>query len=126
MPKEGKRPRARGATLGYAIVLLARSERPSGQAFLAGAVAAWSLSWIGSLLAGAVPAWSLSWIGSLLATAKLRDDALLGGLSLEAGFWLQAVSIVVTVIGTILVGFGNGARSRTATTDTRTQVGVMP
>ena len=72
-----------------AIVGLTRSERPSGRAFLAGAVAAWSLTWI----------------GSLLQTANLRDDAI-GGLSLEIGFWLQALSIGVAVIGTILVGFG--------------------
>jgi hypothetical protein len=74
-----------------AIVGLTRSERPSGRAFLAGAVAAWSLTWI----------------GSLLQSASLREGATIpGGLSLEAGFWLQAVSIGVAVIGTILVGFG--------------------
>jgi hypothetical protein len=72
-----------------AIVGLTRSERLSVRAFLAGAVAAWSLTWI----------------GSLLQTANLREDAI-GGLSLEVGFWLQAVSIGVAVIGTILVGFG--------------------
>jgi hypothetical protein len=69
-----------------AIVGLTRIERPSG----------------GALLAGAVAAWSLTWIGSLLQTASLRHSAI-GRLSLEAGFWLQAVSIGVAVIGTILV-----------------------
>ena len=54
-------------------------------------------------LAGAVSAWSLTWIGSLLQSADLREGTLTGGLSLEAGFWLQAVSIGVAVIGTILV-----------------------
>jgi hypothetical protein len=70
-----------------AIIGLTRSERPSGRAFLAGAVAAWSLTWI----------------GSLLQSASLREGAIIGGLSLEVGFWLQAVSIGVAVIGTILV-----------------------
>jgi hypothetical protein len=72
-----------------AIVGLTRSERPSVRACLAGAVAAWSLTWI----------------GSLLQTANFRESAI-GGLSLEIGFWLQAVSIGVAVIGTILVGLG--------------------
>jgi hypothetical protein len=67
-----------------AIIGLTRGERPSEHAFLAGAVAAWSLSWI----------------GSLLQSARLGGGS---GLSLEAGFWLQAVSIGVAVIGTILV-----------------------
>jgi hypothetical protein len=81
-----------------AIVGLTRSEHPSG----------------GALLAGAVAAWSLTWIGSLLQTASLRDSAI-GWLSLEAGFWLQAVSIGVTVIGTILVATRRtGAHERDA------------
>jgi hypothetical protein len=70
-----------------AIVGLTRGERPSLRAFLAGAVAAWSLTWL----------------GSLLQAANLRDNALSGRLSLEVGFWLQAVSIGVASIGTILV-----------------------
>ena len=83
-----------------AIVGLTRSERPSGHAFLAGAVAAWSLSWI----------------GSLLQSARLGGgSAVSGGLSLEAGFWLQAVSIAVAVIGTILVAARRmGAHERDA------------
>jgi hypothetical protein len=72
-----------------AIIGLTRSERPSGRAFLAGAVAAWSLTST----------------GVLLQTASLRESAI-GVLSLEIGFWLQVVSIGVAVIGTILVGFG--------------------
>jgi hypothetical protein len=74
-----------------AFLGLTRGERPSLPAFLAGAVAAWSLTWI----------------GSLLRAANLRENALTGRLSLEVGFWLQAVSIGVAVIGTILVGVGN-------------------
>jgi hypothetical protein len=74
-----------------AIVGLTRSERPSGRAFLTGAVVAWSLTWI----------------GSLLQSASLREETTIPeGLSLEVGFWLQAVSIGGAVIGTILVGFG--------------------
>jgi hypothetical protein len=69
-----------------AIIGLTRSERPSG----------------GALLVGAAAAWSLTWIGTLLQTASLSESAI-GTLSLEAGFWLQAVSIGVVVIGTILV-----------------------
>jgi hypothetical protein len=64
-----------------ALVGLMRGERQSASGFLAGAVSAWSLTWI----------------GLLLQSASL--------LSLEAGFWLQALSIGVAVIGTILVGF---------------------
>ena len=50
-----------------------------------------------ALLVGAVVAWSLTWIGALLRLGTLLDA------SLEIGFWLQAVSIGVAVIGTILV-----------------------
>jgi hypothetical protein len=82
-----------------AIVGLTRSDHLSGRAFLAGAVAAWSLTWI----------------GSLLQAAKHLEVALPEGVSLESGFWLQAVSIGVAVIGTILVGVGkryaNGGRT---------------
>jgi hypothetical protein len=45
-----------------AILGLTRGERPSLRAFLAGAVAAWSLTWI----------------GSLLRAATLRENALTG------------------------------------------------
>ena len=76
------------AVVVVALVGLTRGERQSGRGFLAGAVSAWSLTWI----------------GSLLQTASLREGATIpGGLSLEAGFWLQAVGIGVTFIGTILV-----------------------
>lgn len=55
------------------------------------------------LLAGAVSSWSLTWIGSLLQSAGLRESTISRGLSLETGFWLQAASIGVAVIGTMLV-----------------------
>ena len=70
-----------------ALVGLIRGERQSGRGFLAGAVSAWSLTWI----------------GSLLQSASLREATIPRGLSLDAGFWLQALSICVAVIGTILV-----------------------
>jgi hypothetical protein len=91
-----------------AIVGLTRSDHPSGRAFLAGAVAAWSLSWI----------------GSLLQTANIREDALPEGVSLESGFWLQAVSIGVTVIGTILVGFGKRSHVKDSHDRYATEEGV--
>ena len=76
------------AVVVVALVGLTRGDRQSGRGFLAGAVSAWSLTWI----------------GSLLQSADLREGATApGGLSLEAGFWLQAVSIGVAVIGTIMV-----------------------
>jgi hypothetical protein len=87
------------------------SWNPGGVMFLFGGVAAvvavavfglarrqqWTgLPW---LLVGTVAAWSLTWIGFLIymGTIGLED------LTLEIGFWLQAVSIGVAVIGTILV-----------------------
>ena len=76
------------AVVVVALVALTRGERQSARGFLAGAVSAWSLTWI----------------GSLLQSADVREGATIPrGLSLEAGFWLQAVSIGVAVIGTILV-----------------------
>jgi hypothetical protein len=59
-------------------------------------------SWRG-FLAGAVTAWSLTWIGSLLQSASLYGGGSIRGLSLEVGFLLQAVSIGVVIIGTILL-----------------------
>lgn len=51
-----------------------------------------------AFLGGAVVAWSLTWIGAMLRLGTFLDDT-----SLEMGFWLQAVSIGVAVIGTLLV-----------------------
>ena len=82
-----------------AIAGLTRGERQSGRGFLAGAVSAWSLTWI----------------GSLLRTASLRETTIPEGLSLASGIWLQAVGIGVTVIGTILVATRRtGAHERDA------------
>jgi hypothetical protein len=77
-----------------ALVGLTRGEREWGRGFLVGAVSAWSLTWI----------------GSLLQTASLREATFAEGLSLEVGFRLQAASIGVAVIGTILVGFGKRSK----------------
>ena len=50
-----------------------------------------------TVLAAAAVAWSLTWIGLLI------DQATIGlGVTLEWGFWLQALSVGVVVIGTIL------------------------
>jgi hypothetical protein len=51
-----------------------------------------------SLLIGAVAAWSLPWIGGMLAAAQTSL-----GLSFEVGYWVQAVSIGVVITGTIVV-----------------------
>jgi hypothetical protein len=51
-----------------------------------------------TMLTAAVAAWSLPWIGVMLSVAQ---TAL--GLSLEVGYWVQAVSIGVVIIGTIVV-----------------------
>ena len=49
-----------------------------------------------SLLIGAVASWSLTWIGVMLSFGGLS-------ISLEVGYWVQAVSIGVVIIGTIVV-----------------------
>jgi len=49
------------------------------------------------MLAAAVAAWSLPWIGFMLSVAETSV-----GLSLEVGYWSQAVSIGVVIIGTIV------------------------
>jgi hypothetical protein len=49
-------------------------------------------------MAAAVSVWSLTWIGLMI-----REATFVGGISLEWGFWVQASSIGVVVIGTIVV-----------------------
>ena len=94
------------ATVAFvAIVGLARSKRDAGPV---------------QFLAGAVAAWSLTWIGYLLQSANLRERTIPGTLTLEMGFWLQAVSIGVAVIGTILVATRRvGAHERNAAVSSR-------
>jgi hypothetical protein len=50
-----------------------------------------------TVLAAAVVAWSLTWIGLLINQATIGL-----GITLEWGFWLQALSVGVVVIGTVL------------------------
>jgi hypothetical protein len=148
MATEGKRPRSRGATLGYGIVLLGAglfvtscllpytsytyrlpasgaeptaslyqqlTQGPLGESdfsallYLFGGVAPVAAVALVALVrgeqrpllpalpVGAVAGWSLTWIGVLLRLGRFD------GYCLEIGFWLQAVSIGVVVIGTILV-----------------------
>jgi hypothetical protein len=51
-----------------------------------------------TMLAATVVAWSLTWTGLMI-----RQGTFGLGLTLEWGFWLQALSLGVMVIGTILV-----------------------
>jgi hypothetical protein len=60
-----------------------------------------------TVLAAAVAAWSLTWIGIMISQATIGL-----GITLEWGFWLQALSVGVVVIGTVLAvarGWGRGA-----------------
>jgi hypothetical protein len=50
-----------------------------------------------TMLAATVVAWSLTWTGLMIRQATLGL-----GLTLEWGFWVQALSVGVVVIGTIL------------------------
>jgi hypothetical protein len=50
------------------------------------------------MLTAAVAAWSLPWIGVMLSAAQTSV-----GISFEVGYWVQAVSIGVVIIGTIVV-----------------------
>lgn len=49
-------------------------------------------------IVAAVAAWSLTWIGLMIRTATFG-----GGTSLEWGFWVQAVSVGVVIVGTVAV-----------------------
>jgi hypothetical protein len=51
-----------------------------------------------SMLAATVVAWSLTWTGIMIREATLGL-----GITLEWGFWVQALSVGVVVIGTIVV-----------------------
>jgi hypothetical protein len=48
-------------------------------------------------VAAAVAVWSLTWIGLMI-----REATFGGGISLRWGFWVQAVSVGVVVVGTIV------------------------
>ena len=90
-----------------AIVGLKRSERPSGRAFLAGAVAAWSLTWI----------------SVLLQTANLREDAI-GGSRWRSASGCRPRASAWQSSEPSSSGLASGAKSETATTGTRTREGV--
>jgi hypothetical protein len=51
-----------------------------------------------AMLAATVVAWSLTWTGIMIREATLGL-----GITLEWGFWVQALSVGVVVIGTIVV-----------------------
>jgi hypothetical protein len=92
-------PNGRGSDLGALLYLFGGVVPVAGVAVMA-LVRGERRPLLPAVLVGAVAAWSLTWVGVLL-----RLGTFLGG-SLEVGFWLQAASIGVAVIGTILVGFG--------------------
>ncbi len=52
-----------------------------------------------SMLAATVVAWSLTWTGLMIREATFGGL----GITLEWGFWLQALSVSVVVIGTVVV-----------------------
>ena len=54
-----------------------------------------------AMLAVVALAWSLTSFGTLLRAASLRQSSLPQGLSLAAGFWVQAISVLVVVLGTM-------------------------
>lgn len=58
-------------------------------------------------LSATVVAWSLTWTGLMI-----RDATFGLGITLEWGFWVQALSVGMVVIGTILVVAGTRAGSR--------------
>jgi hypothetical protein len=60
-----------------------------------------------TMLAATVVAWSLTWTGFMIRQATLGL-----GISLEWGIWLQALSVGVVVIGTILAVARGGAGAR--------------
>lgn len=59
--------------------------------------------WRPAMLAVVVLAWSLTWFGVLLRQLALLESTLPSDLSLEVGFWMQAASILVAIIGTMAV-----------------------
>lgn len=59
-----------------------------------------------AVLGATVAAWSLTWIGLMIRQATIGL-----GIALEWGFWLQALSVGVVVIGTVLAVARGGARS---------------
>jgi hypothetical protein len=54
-----------------------------------------------AMLAVVALAWFLPSFGILLRVSALRQSPLSGGLWLEVGFWIQALSVLVVVLGTV-------------------------
>jgi hypothetical protein len=69
--------------------------------------------WTPAMLGVAVLAWASTWFGVLLRQVSLLRS-LIQEMSLAIGFWLQAVSILVVVLGTVaaLVTARRGAHER--------------
>lgn len=59
-----------------------------------------------TMLAATIVAWSLTWIGIMIRQATFGL-----GITLEWGYWVQALSVAVVVIGAILVMARARARS---------------
>jgi hypothetical protein len=59
------------------------------------------------VFAATVAAWSLMWIGLMIRQASIGL-----GIALEWGVWLQALSVGVVVIATVLAVARAGARAR--------------
>jgi hypothetical protein len=57
-------------------------------------------------MAAVVAAWSLTWIGLMIREATFGL-----GITLEWGFWVQAVSVGVVMIGSIVVVASRGTRA---------------
>jgi hypothetical protein len=57
--------------------------------------------WNPAMLAVVALAWSLTSFGTLLRATALLESPLPSELSLAAGFWVQAASVLVVVLGTM-------------------------
>lgn len=57
--------------------------------------------WNPALLAVVALAWSLTSFGMILRSTALLESTLPSGLSLAVGFWVQAVGVLVVVLGTM-------------------------
>ena len=57
--------------------------------------------WNPAMLAVVALAWSLTSFGTLLRATALLHSSLPAGLSLAVGFWVQAVGVLVVVLGTM-------------------------
>lgn len=86
---------AGGSDLG-AVLYLFGGAAPIAVVALLGLARGGSRTGLPLVLSGAIAAWSLTWIGILIRLGTF-------GTSWDIGFWLQAVSIGVALIGTILV-----------------------